>query len=305
MIRKTIFVLALIFCIQKIYSQNWTVSSKIYGWTDTTRFEPHTTDPYDHREILVKVFYPSEAGTNNFANLGYAAPVVLFSPGMSCVYNDYLFLINDLVSNGYVVAGVNHPYISGTCVFPDGHIVYTTNNWLGDEIVGPMQGADLSFCVDKLTALNANDTSGIFQGKLDMDKVGAYGHSQGGMAISNFQVRDNRLKALINLDGGCDILPYANDTRPIMVHTAGSWNVFSDIQFAKLWFGSLGDGFNIQAPGANHMSFLGSSSSAFRTMVAKYNLTFFDAYFKTGTVQDILDLQTIYPSGILIYKPAN
>ena len=283
----------------------WEVSSRIYGWTDSARFEPHTADPNDHREILVKVFYPSEAGTNNFANLGYAAPVILFSPGMSCVYDDYLFLINDLVSNGYVVAGVNHPYISGTCVFPDGHVVYTTNNWLGDEIVGPMQGVDLSFCIDKVTELNTNDTAGIFTGKFDLNKIGAYGHSQGGMAMANCMVRDNRVKAIICFDTSWDILPYPNDTRPLMIHTAGTWNVYSDIMFTKLWFSSVGAGFCIQVASANHMSYLGSAANAFRTMIAQYNLAFFNVYFKTGSVQDILNLQTTYPSGVLTYKPAN
>jgi hypothetical protein len=305
MVRKIAFILVLIFCIQKIYAQPWNVTSKIYGWTDSTRLEPYTSAPNDKRKILVKIFYPSEMGTTNFANLGYAAPVVLFSPGFGCVYDQYLFLINDLVKNGYVVVGVNHPYISGTCNFPDGTVINTSWTMLGDEVMGPLQGQDLSFCVDKLTDLNTNDPAGIFTGKFNMDKVGVSGHSQGGMAMANFMVRDNRLKALVNFDGGWDILPYANDTRPIMYHTAGGWNVLSDIMVAKLWFGSVGDGFNISVASANHMSYQGSSANTFRTMTAAYNLAFFDAYFKSGTIQAILDLQTTYSSGVLMYKPAN
>lgn len=237
---KNVYFLTILFLViaSRSFSQTtWEVATKIYGWTDTTRFEPHTTDPYDHREILVKIFYPSEQGTNNFANLGYLAPVILFSPGGGCVYDYYPFLINDLVQYGYVVAAVNHPYISGDCVFPDGHIIHYANNQFPDAIRAPLQAGDLSFCLDKVEELNINDPAGIFTGKLDFSKIGGFGHSQGGIALSYAMVSDSRIKAHIFHDGGAVVVPYPGNDLKFMNITAGNYSLQCDLFTQKLWYG--------------------------------------------------------------------
>jgi hypothetical protein len=47
----------------------------------------------------------------------------LFSPGYDGVYQIYTSFIEDLVSHGFIVASINHPYVSGITVFPDGRTV--------------------------------------------------------------------------------------------------------------------------------------------------------------------------------------
>ena len=45
------------------------------------------------------------------------------------------------------------------------------------------------------------NTEGLFIGKLDLDKIGVFGHSVGGGSAGNLAMKDNRVKAAVNLDG--------------------------------------------------------------------------------------------------------
>ncbi len=52
-----------------------------------------------------------------------------------------------------------------------------------------------------LERLNASDASGKFTGRLDMTRVGVFGHSFGGAAAALFCHEDSRCKAGIDVDG--------------------------------------------------------------------------------------------------------
>jgi predicted dienelactone hydrolase len=52
-----------------------------------------------------------------------------------------------------------------------------------------------------LAQLNASDASGKFTGKLDVTRVGIFGHSFGGAQAEQFCSLDSRCKAGIDLDG--------------------------------------------------------------------------------------------------------
>jgi dienelactone hydrolase len=61
--------------------------------------------------------------------------------------------------------------------------------------------ADIAFVLDQLERLNRPDASGKFTGRLDMTRVGVFGHSFGGATAAQFCHDDSRCKAGINLDG--------------------------------------------------------------------------------------------------------
>jgi predicted dienelactone hydrolase len=61
--------------------------------------------------------------------------------------------------------------------------------------------ADIAFALDRLEQLNASDASGKFTGRLDMTRVGVFGHSFGGAAAALFCHEDSRCKAGIDVDG--------------------------------------------------------------------------------------------------------
>jgi pimeloyl-ACP methyl ester carboxylesterase len=59
----------------------------------------------------------------------------------------------------------------------------------------------MSFALDQLERLNASDPSGRFLGRLDIQRVGAFGHSLGGAEALQFCHDDSRCKASLDLDG--------------------------------------------------------------------------------------------------------
>ena len=61
--------------------------------------------------------------------------------------------------------------------------------------------ADTGFALDQLERLNTSDPSGTFLGRLDMQRVGVFGHSLGGATALLFCHDDSRCKAGIDVDG--------------------------------------------------------------------------------------------------------
>jgi len=60
---------------------------------------------------------------------------------------------------------------------------------------------DMAFVLDRLARLNASDSSGKFTGRLDMARVGVFGHSLGGAVAAQFCHEDSHCKAGIDIDG--------------------------------------------------------------------------------------------------------
>jgi hypothetical protein len=108
------------------------------------------------------------------------------------------------------VAGETYPIITwgnGTCAQPEGYgallryiasygyvIVAANSRWVGDASQPMLHALDYMF------AANADSTSPYYQ-KLDTTKVGATGHSQGGMATITAST-DARIKSVIIFNGG-------------------------------------------------------------------------------------------------------
>ena len=60
---------------------------------------------------------------------------------------------------------------------------------------------DMRVTVDRVTALGARASGDRFADKLDLGKLGAFGHSMGGVTSAAYCARDARCRAAINLDG--------------------------------------------------------------------------------------------------------
>jgi len=145
-------------------------------------------------------------------------PVLLFSHGGGIPVLYYSAIIENLVSHGYVVAAVEHTYDGATVVFPDGHIV-SQSGWDKDPQRTKEEQAsfhasrhhvgsqDNRFVLDQLKRANSSGLPGIpagLRGRLDLKRVGALGHSLGGMiSIVNCH-DDKRIRICLNLDGGLD-----------------------------------------------------------------------------------------------------
>lgn len=139
-------------------------------------------------------------------------PVVIMRAGGSREVVIYSTLAEDLASHGYVVVGFDAPYRTGRVVFPDGRVIGRTpeNNpelvsgkeltSLGNKLLAAWT-ADTAFVLDRLARLNTAEASGRFAGRLDMARVGVFGHSFGGATALQFCRDDSRCKAGIDIDG--------------------------------------------------------------------------------------------------------
>ncbi|GGY55434.1 alpha/beta hydrolase family protein [Pseudoduganella albidiflava] len=143
-----------------------------------------------------------------------AAPVLLFSPGLGANAQAYAGLTEDLASHGYVVVTINHPFVSGPTPLPDGRIVRyeeVAEEWEDEEAAEAAHWvrsnarlavtmADEKSVLDWLARQNAT-RGALLDGRLDMGRIGAFGHSFGGATALQVQRTDERVKAAVNLDG--------------------------------------------------------------------------------------------------------
>src|ERR1035441_3299229 len=138
--------------------------------------------------------------------------VVFMRAGLAALTTDYTALAEDLASHGYVVVGFDAPYRSFVAVFPDGRVIARAPQNNVDLVGGPQAeqlanrlvqawSADMSFALDQLEQLNTSAPSGRFLGRLDMQRVGVFGHSLGGATALQFCHDDSRCKAGIDVDG--------------------------------------------------------------------------------------------------------
>ncbi len=139
-------------------------------------------------------------------------PVVIMRAGGGALTTDYTTLAEDLASHGYIVVGFDAPYRTFVVVLQSNRVVIRppTND---PENLQPGQAnrlinslllmwtSDTNFVVSQLQSLNAVDPSGKFTGRLDMQRLGMFGHSFGGAQALQFCHDDPRCKAGIDIDG--------------------------------------------------------------------------------------------------------
>jgi predicted dienelactone hydrolase len=142
-------------------------------------------------------------------------PVVIMRAGASASVLNYSTLAEDLASHGYIVVGFDAPYRTSRVIFPDGRVIQRAEQNNPERCVVPDRTQmeqcaarvltawtrDIAFVLDRLTLLNASDSSGRFTGRLDLTHVGVFGHSFGGAVAAQFCHDDSRCKAGIDIDG--------------------------------------------------------------------------------------------------------
>lgn len=149
-------------------------------------------------------------------------PVLVFASGLNAFRQSNMFQIEQLVSRGFVVVGLDQPYTSVVTTFPDGR---TIEGWSKDRLVDVIQqsitpstpapslgdvalpdglfpylATDIGFALDQLAALNTSDPQGLLTGRLDLDRAGAFGVSLGAITVAQACHADPRLKACLMMD---------------------------------------------------------------------------------------------------------
>jgi dienelactone hydrolase len=249
--------------------------------SDSERAEPFTDDPSDLRRVSAQIWYPAhrEAGAtpspyrtpdvtraaaeflgwppyfNSFFSLvlthaypsaepdlgGAPYPVILYHHGYGGFTTVHVTLLEELASQGYVVASVGHAYESAVLLTPNHDVIeFSPGNdayaarleeahgdeqeAIKDAIVranSTAEQADLYRQLLQLSPLHQvstaiwatdgafildqlqalNEASGPLRGMLDLARVGAIGHSLGGAAAGQAVLQDERVIAGVDLDG--------------------------------------------------------------------------------------------------------
>jgi len=143
-------------------------------------------------------------------------PILIFSPSLGGNTSYYNYYAEKLAQWGFIVVGVNHLYESEYVIGAD-KSVYPHNSTFHDSIENlkiPEQitsdqfrelksermkvlGDDIIFCLNQLELINPSN----FENRINLNKVGGWGHSIGGAAVTYASILDNRILAVLNMDG--------------------------------------------------------------------------------------------------------
>jgi predicted dienelactone hydrolase len=221
-------------------------------------------------------------------------PVLIYLEGSGAFRQMNTFLVEELVSQGYVVVAIDQPYTATNVVFPDGRQVEglplertkplarqsflpaerapTLNGRTFQEGIVPYLAQDVSFALDRLAVLNQADPNGILTGRLDLQRAGTFGPSLGGLVGGDACRLETRLRACLFLDA-----PMTTDVvrsglqQPAMWITRdadamrlerrkiGGWpeaEIHAELSSNWAVFESLpGDGYFVEVPGMFHSNY--------------------------------------------------
>ncbi|GAA3935708.1 alpha/beta hydrolase family protein [Actinoplanes auranticolor] len=186
-------------------------------------------------------------------------PVILFSHGAGGHRSEATIVVEELVSHGYVVVTVDHPFDSYS-ELPGGRLTVPD-----DEIpVTPWDHAhDIRFVLDRVEDLAAGRNPGTGRPRLpaglgavlDPRRIGMFGWSKGATATALVMNTDRRVRAGLGLDGPMQSQPPVTGLdRPFMLMTAELTRA-AEPSVEEFWSLLRGWRLNVQADGALHGSY--------------------------------------------------
>jgi predicted dienelactone hydrolase len=218
------------------------IGTRIFHLVDDHPSDPSSAGPDGKRQLMIQVWYPASPShaprapyrklaettlmssyqavlwTHSrwnapLAQHGAPFPLLLLNPAWNGRRTYYMYLVEDLVSHGYIVAGIDHTGNSGPTAFPDGHVsqpdpdpgldfgIHTFPELIayGTQQL-EVQVNDTRFVLDQLQGWNQDEASPFYQ-RIDMDRVGALGHSVGGAVAAQACLEDSRIKSALDMDG--------------------------------------------------------------------------------------------------------
>lgn len=256
-------------------------------------------------------------------------PVIVFSHGLTGMRGQNSNMVRELVSNGFVVAAVDHTYANAITVFPDGRIItYDPQRIFASGEANPVEGEqlvqvwaeDIAFLLDELAVWNSEEGN-MFNGRLDLDNIGVFGHSTGGGATLRFCAQDKRCRAGAALDSW--VLPVGEEVlsapprQPFLFINSPEWlGPLNQKRGQEIAHVLPNDSYELTIAGTEHFDFSdfpllspltqqlglsGAIDSAYSlTMQNEYLLAFFNRYLK-HVAEPLLERPSPYPE-LTIYK---
>lgn len=222
-----------------------------------------------------------------------AYPVLIYLSGLGGQRQVNTAQTEALVSQGYIVVGIDQPGGSAAVILPDGQVIAGTgrainplinqSGWPQDPIpelngapmpegIIPYFGQDATSTIDQLEKLNQADPKGLLTGRIDLARVGVFGISLGAIDGAQACAKDARIKACLLMDGfvprdamnGNLKTPTMFITRPadtmrLERARSGGWaeqDIAITLDTMKAAYKSLpGDGYYIDMPTMFHINF--------------------------------------------------
>jgi len=196
------------------------------------------TTKYGLPSFLLK--YLDNVKTNTYSKPKIAEgtfPVLIFSHGYQSNASGYYALLEEVVSRGFIVLNINHTYESVGSLFPSDEIRFyssqyndkNNNEEMGEMVWYATQAfkevstldeknkaineaikkyyaaeithrwtRDIKSIIEEIPVWNKNS---FLENHIDVTKIGAFGHSQGGAAIGQALLDIPEIMAGINMDG--------------------------------------------------------------------------------------------------------
>lgn len=193
----------------------------------------------DHAGLVTTHSYAG-AAVKAGADAGQPAyPVVIYSHGWNGFRTINLNQSEALASHGYFAVAVDHTYGAMVTVFADGQVALNNPEALPDnvpddvyqtatEVLEATYAADLSYALDQLELVNAGTITSPLTGKLDLGRVGVYGHSTGGGATVVMCSQDPRCTAALGMDPWLEPVPQpvlaAGLRQPYLAMMSAQWS---------------------------------------------------------------------------------
>lgn len=258
-------------------------------------------------------------------------PVIVYSHGWTGFRTVNVDQSEALASHGYMVVSVDHTFGSIMTVFPEGRAVGLDPDALPDqEEVGEQAyqhqaetlvevfAADLAFVLDSLEILDEDDER--LAGRLDLDRIGLFGHSTGGGAVVALCHTDERCVAGAGLDPWVEPVPLNvvidGLSQPFLFVRSEEWTAYdNDSRLVDLYLHGGGGQYLASITGTEHWDFvaiplltplapqLGLKGSIKSDLVMAITdellVSFFDAHLK-GQIPAMVDgMASRYPEVIM------
>ena len=277
-------------------------------------------------------------------------PLLLFLEGAMGYRQMNTFQVEELVSHGYIVAAIDQPYTAASVVFPDGHrtnaialeqmktLIHHSysrakkapmlnGQALEKGIIGYL-AQDVIFALNQLVALNRADPNNLLTGRLDLQHVGTFGVSLGGIVGAEACRLEPRLRACLVMDAAMptEVVEFGlqqptlwitrdAETMRLERRRSGGWPELEIIEHQttmRAAFKNLhGDGYFVQVAGMFHLnltdvphwspllSWLGITGPIdgrrAHGIINAYSLAFFDQYLKGRPAALLEELEEKFP----------
>lgn len=197
----------------------------VYIWYPTDSKTSQATTPYDEDALKnFRYFMSKRTGIpiwivscllrniktyaqENISPLSAASnyPVIIMEHGRGPMIQQYTALCEELASHGYIIVGINHPYVAAATRFPDNRVIKTlvgqpaaTQEWKQQQF--ELAEDDIKFILEDLVK-RTNQPTWLLHKKLDLNHIGIAGHSAGGSVAMRMCLENSHFKAGISLDG--------------------------------------------------------------------------------------------------------